>query len=89
MTGSLFCVLDTLLDSTVLLSYTRIGYALRQGMWRATDIDVDMTGKTCIVTGANSGLGFVTTLQLAALGASVTMVARNAASARPTNSPAR
>ena len=78
MTRSLFRVLDTLLDSTVLLSYTRIGYALRQGMWRATDIDVDMTGKTCIVTGANSGLGFVTALQLAALGASVTMVARDA-----------
>ena len=43
MTRSLFRLLDTLLDSTVLLSYTRIGYALRQGMWRATDIDVDMT----------------------------------------------
>lgn len=79
MSRSLFRVFDTLLDSTVLLSYTRIGYALRQGMWRAADIDVDMTGKTCIVTGANSGLGFVTALQLAALGASVTMVARNAA----------
>ena len=78
MTRSLFRVLDTLLDSTVLLSYTRIGYALRQGMWRATDIDVDMTGKTCIVTGANSGLGFVTAQQLAALGASVTMIARDA-----------
>jgi NAD(P)-dependent dehydrogenase (short-subunit alcohol dehydrogenase family) len=78
MNRSLFRVLDTLLDSTVLLSYTRIGYALRQGMWCATDIDVDMTGKTCIVTGANSGLGFVTALQLAALGASVTMVARDA-----------
>jgi NAD(P)-dependent dehydrogenase (short-subunit alcohol dehydrogenase family) len=72
-------VFDTLLDSTVLLSYTRIGYALRQWMWHDADIDVDMTGKTCIVTGANSGLGFVTAQQLAALGASVTMVARNPA----------
>lgn len=68
---------DTLLDKTVLFSYTRTGYALRRRMWDPADLDVDMTGKTCIVTGANSGLGLATTERLADLGASVYMIVRN------------
>jgi len=62
--------LDTLLDKTVLFSYIRTGYVLRRRMWDPADLDVDMTGKTCIVTGANSGLGLATTERLADLGAS-------------------
>jgi retinol dehydrogenase 12 len=38
-----------------------------------------MTGKTCLVTGASSGIGKQTALQLAMLGASVIIVARDAA----------
>jgi dehydrogenase/reductase SDR family protein 12 len=78
MSRSLSRIFDTLLDRTILLSYTRIGYALRRGLWDASDLAVDMRGRTCIVTGANSGLGFVTVLRLAELGTSVTMIARNA-----------
>jgi dehydrogenase/reductase SDR family protein 12 len=73
-----FCrTLDRLLDQTVVFSYTNLGYGLRHWSWDPADLDVDMSGKTCIVTGANSGLGFAVTERLAELGASVTMVVRN------------
>jgi short-subunit dehydrogenase len=38
-----------------------------------------MSGKTCLVTGATSGIGQETALRLAMLGASVIVVARDAA----------
>ncbi len=37
----------------------------------------DMTGKTVVVTGANSGIGFETSLALAKLGAQVVMISRD------------
>ncbi len=36
-----------------------------------------MTGKTCVVTGANSGIGFATSRELARMGAGVVMVCRD------------
>jgi dehydrogenase/reductase SDR family protein 12 len=79
MPSSLSQAFDTLLDWTILFSFSRIGYLLRRSMWDTADLDVDMSGRTCIVTGANSGLGFTTSVHLAELGASVIMVARDPA----------
>jgi NAD(P)-dependent dehydrogenase (short-subunit alcohol dehydrogenase family) len=45
--------------------------------WHAGDIP-DLTGRRAIVTGANSGLGFHTALELARHGAEVVMTARDA-----------
>ncbi len=39
--------------------------------------DVDLSGKTIIVTGANAGIGKFAARELARMGASVTMVARS------------
>ncbi|MBX0298575.1 SDR family oxidoreductase [Cryobacterium sp. 1639] len=47
----------------------------RQG-WTAADIP-DLTGTAAVVTGANSGLGFVTAAELAAAGAAVTLAVRD------------
>ncbi len=44
--------------------------------WTAADIP-DQTGRTAVVTGANSGLGFATAAALAAAGATVVMACRN------------
>jgi len=46
--------------------------------WTAADMP-DLTGRTAIVTGANSGLGYYTTQALARNGASVTMAVRDVA----------
>ena len=77
MPGTLFRTFDTLLDKTVVLSYTRLGYALRQAAWKDADLAVDMTGLVCLVTGASSGLGLATAEGLAQLGATVYMLVRN------------
>ena len=45
------------------------------GKWTAEQIP-DQTGRTAVVTGANSGLGFVTALELARVGATVVLGAR-------------
>jgi NAD(P)-dependent dehydrogenase (short-subunit alcohol dehydrogenase family) len=79
MLGRLFRTFDTVLDKTVVLSYTRLGYTLRQVTWDDNDLDVDMAGKVCLVTGATSGLGRATAEGLAHLGATVYMLARNEA----------
>lgn len=49
--------------------------------WTANNIP-DQSGRTVIVTGANSGLGFVTSRELARHGAHVIMTARDAAKGR-------
>jgi NAD(P)-dependent dehydrogenase (short-subunit alcohol dehydrogenase family) len=77
MRSRLFRAFDTALDKTVVFSYTRLGYALRQAAWRDADLEVDMTGQVCLVTGANSGLGRVTTEALARQGATVHMLVRS------------
>ncbi len=69
--------LDLVLDKTVLFGYDRIGYYARKPLWDDADTAVDLSGKVAVVTGANSGLGFVTARELAARNARVYLVCRS------------
>jgi NAD(P)-dependent dehydrogenase (short-subunit alcohol dehydrogenase family) len=53
-------------------------YRAAMAPWSATDIP-DLAGRTVVVTGANSGLGWQTALELARHGAAVTMASRDEA----------
>lgn len=68
---------DALLNKTMLLNASRVGYLLREPTWDPADTWVSMRDKVCVVTGANSGLGRVVSTRLAGLGARVYMLCRN------------
>ncbi|XP_064407902.1 retinol dehydrogenase 11 isoform X2 [Latimeria chalumnae] len=51
--------------------------AMKRGSWRPQDCPVDLKGKTAIVTGANTGIGKFTALDLACRKARVILACRN------------
>ncbi len=73
MIGSLF---DTVLDRTILPGYTRLGYRMRRGMWRAEEMQ-SMGGKVVLLTGGTSGLGLAAAEGFARLGATVRLAVRS------------
>lgn len=74
-------LLGPVLDATVLLSFDRTGYRVHALGYDDADLDVDLTGKVCAVTGANAGLGEAIATALAARGAKVWLLCRDAARA--------
>lgn len=70
-------VLDTALDRSVVLGYTRVGSALRRRWWADDPAPGSMAGKRVLVTGATSGIGEAMAGSFAALGASVHVLGRN------------
>jgi len=78
MLTRLYRVLDAVIDATVVLSYGNTGYRFRRTMlWNDADLAVDLTGKVCAITGANSGIGFAAARALAVRGATVYLLVRN------------
>ena len=73
-------VVDAVLEAPVVTSFTRLGYDLRSRLahWRPLG-EYDLGGRVVLVTGATSGLGLVTAEQLAACGATVVLLGRDAA----------
>ncbi|KAM7266699.1 hypothetical protein ACFE04_004596 [Oxalis oulophora] len=59
------------------LNFTRKPFLKHSENFKPEDMDVRIDGRNCIVTGANSGIGFATAEGLAARGATVYMVCRN------------
>ncbi len=71
-------LLDRVLDPTIVLSFDRTGYSRHAMGFDPADLDVDLAGRNCLVTGANSGIGLATARGLAARGASVWLLCRSA-----------
>lgn len=70
-------LVDAALDASVLFSFDRHGFARHARGFVPGDLDVDLRGKTVLVTGANTGLGLATVKALARLGATVVMACRD------------
>ena len=70
--------LDALLDGSILFSFDRSGYARHSQNFDAADLEVELTGRRCLVTGANSGIGYEVALGLSRRGAEVWMLCRDA-----------
>jgi len=71
-------LLDPILDASILFSFDVTGYRRHARDFRPADLEVDLAGRTCLVTGANAGLGRVAALELAKRGADVVLGCRNA-----------
>jgi len=73
---------NALLDASIVCSFDRSGYARHARAFAPGDLDVDLAGRVCLVTGANSGIGLETCQALASRGASVWMLCRDPARGR-------
>ncbi|MGH0036609.1 MAG: SDR family NAD(P)-dependent oxidoreductase [Myxococcota bacterium] len=70
-------LLGRLVDPFIVSSFDRTGFRIHSLTFQPDDLDVDLSGRRCLVTGANSGIGFETALGLADLGAEVVLLCRS------------
>ncbi len=69
--------LSRIVDPLIFPSFDRTGFRIHSLGFDPTDLPADLSGKRCVVTGANSGIGFETSLALARMGAEVALVCRD------------
>lgn len=66
-----------LLDPSIVVPFSRPGFALHSLGFDPRDLDVDLSSKRCLVTGANQGIGFEAAAALADLGAETLLLCRD------------
>ena len=82
-------LVDTALDRSVVLGYTKIGSSLRRRWWPADPSADAMADKRVVVTGATSGLGEAMAVSFAELGAVVHLLGRNLAKVKASSDRVR
>ena len=70
-------VLSRIVDPFIVGSFDRTGYRVHALGFDPDDLDVDLSGRRCPVTGANSGIGFATAAAFAQRGADVVLLCRD------------
>ena len=78
-------VVERSLDVLVPVSFGKSGYRLRRRWF--DDLNVDLRGRTALVTGGSRGIGLAIVEALRALGANVVVAARDVAAARAACEP--
>lgn len=68
---------DQIQDGFVVGSFDQNGFLRHQRYFDRTDEGVDVRGRVALITGANSGIGFATALELAKRGMIVYLLCRN------------
>jgi hypothetical protein len=68
--------LDGAMEATVVGSFTRFGYSMRSRLYTWHELP-DLTGRTIIITGPTSGLGYAAAVELSQFGADLILVGRD------------
>ena len=70
-------LLGAVVDPTIVFSFDRTGFWIHSATFDSADLDVNLRGRVCLVTGANSGIGFEAAKALAERGADVWLLCRD------------
>jgi dehydrogenase/reductase SDR family member 12 len=70
--------LSRVVDPLIVPSFDRTGFRIHSLAFDPADLRVDLSGRRCLVTGGNSGIGFESARVLAERGADVVLLCRDA-----------